>query len=153
MFLLFFLLWMIIFGSFTLESVLFGLGIAALIFIFACAFLDYSPKKEMSLYRKIPLIVHFLIVLVREVIKANLTVIHMIFSGREELEPVIVHFHPDLKTPAGRAAFADSITLTPGTITVFLRDDEFVVHCLDESLAPGIDTSECEKDISEIETE
>ncbi len=153
MFLLYFVLWMIIFGSFTLESILFGLGIAAVIFAFTCAFLGYNVKKERDLYKKIPQIAHFLISLVRDVIKANFTVVHMIFSGKEELEPVIVHFYPDLKTPTARAIFADSITLTPGTITVFLRDDEFVVHCLDESLAEGIDTSECEKDISEIEKE
>ncbi len=151
MFLLYFVLWMIFFGSFTLESILFGLGIAAVIFAFICVFMGYDIQKEINLYKKVPRIVNLLIVLVRDVIKANFTVIHMIFSGREELEPVIVHFHPDLHTPLIRAVFADTITLTPGTITVFLRDDEFVVHCLDESLAPGIDVSECEKDLGELE--
>ena len=36
---------------------------------------------------------------------------------------------------------ANSITLTPGTITVSLSDDEYVVHCLDKELAQGIDSS------------
>ncbi len=153
MLLLYFVLWMIIFGSFTLESVLFGLGISAVIFAFTCAFMDYSIRKEAALYAKIPQFTRFIIVLVRDVVKANFTVVHMILSGREELEPVIVHFHSDLKTPVAKAIFADSITLTPGTITVFLRNNEFVVHCLDESLAEGIDTSECERDLSDIERE
>ncbi len=153
MFLIYFMLWMIIFGSFTVESILFGLGISAVIFAFTCAFMGYSISKELSLYSKMPQIAHFITALIRDVVRANLTVVHMIFSGREELEPVIVHFNTDLKTPAAKAVFADSITLTPGTITVFLRNNELVVHCLDESLAPGIDTSECERDLCEIEEE
>jgi multicomponent Na+:H+ antiporter subunit E len=36
---------------------------------------------------------------------------------------------------------ADSITLTPGTITVSLEGNEYVVHCLDKELAEGINTS------------
>jgi multicomponent Na+:H+ antiporter subunit E len=36
---------------------------------------------------------------------------------------------------------ANSITLTPGTITVSLTDDHLLVHCLDKSLAEGMDDS------------
>lgn len=53
----------------------------------------------------------------------------------------MVKFKTNLKTRPGRILLANSITLTPGTITVSLSDDEYVVHCLDKSLAQGIDSS------------
>ena len=47
MYLLYFLLWVIFNGSFTLEICIFGLIIAAAIFAFTCRFMDYSVKREM----------------------------------------------------------------------------------------------------------
>ena len=57
------------------------------------------------------------------------------------MEPVIVHVHTDLKTEAARVILANSITLTPGTITVSLTEDVLLVHCLDKSLAAGMEDS------------
>ncbi|HPA61444.1 MAG TPA: Na+/H+ antiporter subunit E [Clostridia bacterium] len=54
-------------------------------------------------------------------------------------------FHTKLQTKAARVALADCITLTPGTITVHLHEDEYLVHCLDESLEGGLVNSEFEK--------
>ncbi len=154
MYVLYFLLWMIFFGSITLESILFGLGVAAVVFAFTCAFMDYSIKTELALYRKIPAILHYVCSLIGEVIHANMEVLHMLFAEKQALDPVLVHFNvEDLKNPTTRAFFADSITLTPGTITVSLSEDEYVVHCLDESLADGINESACEKELAALEKE
>ena len=63
----------------------------------------------------------------------------------------MVKFHSDMKTTMGKAFLANAITLTPGTITVTLEGSEYVVHCLDESLAEGIDTSVFVDLLSELE--
>ena len=76
-----------------------------------------------------------------EIMKANFAVVKMIMSSKYEIEPVVVKFKTNLKTRPARILLANSITLTPGTITVSLSDDEYVVHCLDKSLAQGIDSS------------
>ena len=52
-----------------------------------------------------------------------------------------MRFKTDLKSAPARIMLANSITLTPGTITVSLTGDEYVVHCLDKSLAEGINSS------------
>ena len=80
-------------------------------------------------------------VLLKEIVKANLTVTHMILTQKEVMEPVIVTFKTKLQTETAKVILANSITLTPGTITVSLEEDEFVVHCLDKSLAEGIESS------------
>ena len=70
---------------------------------------------------------------------------------KEEIQPELVTFHTDVKTPAGRAFLANAITLTPGTITVSLEGDTYVVHCLDESMAAGLADAKLEQMLHELE--
>ncbi|MDO4648628.1 MAG: Na+/H+ antiporter subunit E [Eubacteriales bacterium] len=141
MYLLFFALWVIFNGAFTLEICILGLIVAAVIFWFTCRYMDYSVEKEKRLYRKIPEMIRYVFVLVKEIVKANYMVIRMILTEKEEPEPVIVSFQAPVKTVPGRAFLANAITLTPGTITVTLENNEYTVHCLDESYAEGMDQS------------
>ena len=151
MYLLYFLLWIIYNGNVTVEICLFGMVIAAAIFAFTCRFMDYSIEKEKQNLKKVFLFFRYACVLVMEIVKANFTVIHMILSEEEEVEPALVNFTSDMQTPAGKALLANAITLTPGTITVSLEDSEYVVHCLDKELAMGMDHSDFVKQISELE--
>ncbi len=151
MFLLYFLLWVIFNGNFTLEIAVFGVIIAAAVFTFTCKFADYSIEKEKLLFRNLFRIIRYIIVLVIEIVKANFAVVHLILTQEEEIEPALVTFRADLKTAAGRSALANAITLTPGTITVLLEDDVYTVHCLDESLAEGMNESVFWKMMEEIE--
>lgn len=141
MFILFFLLWVIFNGSCTLEICIFGIAIAAVLFAFICRFMDYSLKKEVLFCKKAFLFIRYSFILVKEIVKANFDVIHMILSQREEIQPKLVTFRSDLKTATGKAFLANAITLTPGTITVSLEQDQYTVHCLDESLAEGMNDS------------
>lgn len=151
MYLLYFVLWVIFNGQITLEICLFGVVIAALMFAFTCKFMDYSLEKEKNVLRKSLGFGKYVIVLVLEIVKANFAVMHMILSEREELEPVLVSFESDMKTPTGRAFLANAITLTPGTITVALEESEYVVHCLDVGLAEGMDDSVFVEMLSKLE--
>lgn len=60
--------------------------------------------------------------------KANLDVAYRVITGR--INPGIVRFNPGLKTDAGRTMLANSITLTPGTLTLEVDDEsgDFYVH-------------------------
>ena len=141
MYILFFLIWIIFNGQLTLETAAFGVVIAGLMYAFICKFLEYRPKTDIILAKKLFYILHYIFVLIKEIIKANFEVIRMITSSRYEIEPVIVCFRTELKTTPARILLANSITLTPGTITVTMEGDEYVVHCLDKKLAAGINSS------------
>lgn len=151
MYLLYFLLWIIFNGNFTLEICIFGIVIAGAIFAFTCKFMDYSVEKEKQNYRKVFKFLRYSCVLIMEIVKANFAVIHMILSEKEEAEPALVSFHSDMKTPVGRAMLANAITLTPGTITVSLEESDYVVHCLDDEFAVGMADSIFVKLLSDIE--
>ena len=141
MYLLFFFLWIFLNGQFTLEICCFGAAIAASMFLFVCKFLGYSVKKDILLCRKLPYILAYILILICEIFQSNISAIRLALSYRNEVDPVMVKFRTDLKTNAARVALANSITLTPGTITVAMEGDELVVHALDAELIEGIDES------------
>ena len=151
MFVLYFCLWLIFIAMVTPETVIIGLGITTAIFWFTCKFMDYSLKKEMKLYMSIWLLLKYAGILFWEIIQANLSAVHMILSEKEIVEPVLAHFTVDLKTQTGRTLLANAITLTPGTITVHIDGNHFAVHCLDKSMAKGMDCSSFVKVITELE--
>ena len=144
MYFIYFLLWVIFNGSFTLE-------IAAALFVFTCKFMDYSIAKEKQNIRKVFQVIAFFSLLLKEVVLANIAVIRLILTQKEEVEPELVTFRSDLRTPTARAFLANAITLTPGTITVTLEDDRYMVHCLDESMAEGIEDLEFQRRLSGLE--
>ena len=141
MLLLFLLIWIIFNGAVTLEILALGIGVAGGMFWFICRFMDYSVEKERKFYKKLPLFFRYVVVLLIEILKANGAVYRMILTRKEIMEPVLVHVRTDLKTEAARVILANSITLTPGTITVSLTGQQLLVHCLDKSLAEGMEDS------------
>ena len=153
MLLLYFVLWVTFNGKITPEICVFGVVISLAVFAFTCRFMDYSIKKEIAVARRSIRFFNYVVVLVREIVKANFEVMHMILSEREELEPALVGFHSELQNPTVRVLLANAITLTPGTITVSLEGSDYVVHCLDESLADGMDSSVFVEMLTEMEKE
>ena len=151
MYLVFLIIWIIFNEKLNLEILLFGLAISAAVFAFACKFMGYSIKKALHFYRKIPGLLRYVFVLVREILAANLNVCHLILSEEEEIDPALVQFQTDMETQAGRAFYANAITLTPGTITVSLEGDTYVVHCLDDSMAQGLSDAKTERMLHELE--
>lgn len=153
MYVLFFLAWIIFNGNITLEIVIFGIVIAAVMFVFMCKFMDYSVKKELNVYKKSIWFLVYVVLLLREIIKANLAIIPKILTVEEEMEPCLVTFKTKLKSDFTRMLLANSITLTPGTITVSLKGDEYTIHCLDESLSEGLENSDFEKALMKLDEE
>lgn len=153
MLLLFFLAWVIFNGNLTVEIAAFGVVIALGMFAFICKFMDYSIQKELHFYKLIPAFGQYIFLLVKEIVQANLIVSRMILSRKEIVEPVLVHVHTNLKTETARVILANSITLTPGTITVSMTDEDLLVHCLDKSLAEGMEDSAFVRLLEKMEKE
>lgn len=151
MFILLFLCWVIFNQNFTLEIAIFGIVIASLVYLFACKFMGYSVKKDIFIMKKIPLMVAYSLVLIKEVMKANIVLFSIFFLKKKEREPIIVEFESHLKTTAARVLLANAITLTPGTITFSLEGNRYKVHCFDKSLAKGLNNTVFEKYLLKLE--
>ena len=151
MLLLFFLVWIIFNGAITTEICIFGVVVAFLMFGFVCKFMDYSWRKEKLLIQRSGYFLLYLGNLLIEIVRANVSVCHFVLSDRDEIHPVMVSFHTTLKSSLARVILTNSVTLTPGTITVSLQGDEVIVHCLDRSLAEGMEDSSFVKMLEHME--
>ena len=138
MYIILFLFWLLLNGKLTWEVALLGLVIVALMGALEWKLFGYSPRRELALLRKAPVFCAYIPVLFWEIIKAGCVVGRDILFRRYKLTPTLVTFRTDLKTDYGKFLLANSITLTPGTITVQVEGDRLTVHCLDKSM---LDTS------------
>lgn len=140
MFFILFFLWLIFNGKVTVEILWIGALVCGGIYLLCWKFFGYSPRRELRYAKKTALFIRYIGLLLAEIFKANLIVVRMILSKRK-VKPVLVEFTTDLRTDLAKVILSHSITLTPGTITVELKGDTFVVNCLDESMAEGLDDS------------
>jgi multicomponent Na+:H+ antiporter subunit E len=73
-----------------------------------------------------------------EIVKANLAMVSFILGPSSRLKPRLLRFNPGLKTEVARFVLGNSITLTPGTLTLDISGGEYLVHALDESSAKSL---------------
>ena len=152
MFIICLLLWILFNGKITLEIVIFGMAVSAVCYALSCALLGFSYEKDKAFVKKLPGIFKLLGTLICEVVKANIAVIRMVYSKKQP-RPEFTSFDAPLETTGARVALADCITLTPGTITGQLNGGHYTVHCLDESMAGGMDDSCFVHRLKELEKE
>ncbi|MBE6895038.1 MAG: sodium:proton antiporter [Ruminococcaceae bacterium] len=141
MYVLLLLFWIILNGKITAEILIFGIVLSAAIFWFMCKYLDYSPRYELCVAKNIGWIIVYFVVLVVEMLKSAATVYRTVYRAKIDVQPQLVFFDVDIKSEFLRFVLANSITLTPGTITVDVDDNHFCVHALDYTLAEGIEDS------------
>lgn len=139
MFILLLLIWFVFNGKITLEITVLGIILCVCIYLFMCRFMDYSVGKDIALIKKSAYFSYYIGVLIVEIVKANVQVMHLVLTDREIAEPVIIEYRTGLKTNLSRVILANSITLTPGTITVSLQEDKLVIHCLDKTMAEEVE--------------
>jgi multicomponent Na+:H+ antiporter subunit E len=122
-----FLIWVIANNTLATDTLITGAVISAFI---AASFSVFS--RVYSVVRWSPRILYYYIryftVFIIELVKANLNVMRLVFSPRINIRPGIVEIKTELTTPMGRLALANSITLTPGTLVVDIKDDSLFVH-------------------------
>ena len=136
----FFLFWIILNGRITAELIGFGILISAAVSLFSVRIMGYSPANELRFWRNLPVFILYALNLIVEIMKAAWAVMGLVVSGKKP-DPILVEFHSGLESKLQNVLLANSITLTPGTITVFLEGDHFVIHSLRREYAEGIEDS------------
>ena len=148
---LLFVLWIILNGKITLEIVLFGIVLDVLVLLALSRLTNYRPKLDGKSFRNLPLMAGYFCVLLWEILKANFKVFGIVLSPRQKNEPALVKVRIPLKEDWCRMLLANSITLTPGTITADVDGDVYTIHCLDRSMADGIGESRFVKLLRKME--
>lgn len=89
--------------------------------------------------------------LLLEIAKSNIEVAKIILSGKMTIDPVMIRLKAGQTTEMGQVIYGNSITLTPGTITVDIEDGELLVHALTQSGADGLHEGEMDSRITALE--
>ncbi len=143
------IVWLLLSGYF--KTILLILGVISCLFVtyLSIRLKIYSRSNDrlkINLY--LPLYIPWLLI---EIIKSNLHVAKIVLSPKISIQPQTLTTQPSQKTSTGIAVHANSITLTPGTISVDINDDGILVHALSHHTAQGIIDKEIDMQVSKLE--
>jgi len=131
-----------------------GLGILSALFVAALNHQDRPVKEQLARAGKIPVTlfrgVLYFCWLLQRIVLAAWHVSCVILHPKMPLDPKMIRHTTRLKTDEAKVIFANSITLTPGTITADIDKDEFVIHRLDAASSEDIDTFSMERQIEKL---
>lgn len=129
--------WLLLSGYFT-KTLLLALGAASVILVLYIAIrMDRIDGARVS-RRVTPSTVRYWGWLVVEIIKSNIDVARIILSPRPDVSPRLVRVKATQATDLGVVIYANSITLTPGTVTLDIEDDHLLVHAINQDMADGL---------------
>jgi multicomponent Na+:H+ antiporter subunit E len=111
----------------TPPNIAVGVVSAFVVTLFYAKYSLKADKKEVNILRYVWALIYGFIFL-WECIKANIDVMYRVIHPKMPVKPGIVKVKSSLKTDIGKVFLANSITMTPGTITVDIIDEYFYVH-------------------------
>lgn len=141
--------WLLLSGHLTGFLIMAGMGSAFVVVIVARR-MEVVDREGMPVQAAAAVITYWPW-LAMQVAKSAWDVSRRILHPRLPISPTLVRFHPSQKTPIGLTIHANSITLTPGTITVEAKPGEFLVHGLTRNGARGVVDSKMDRRVSRLE--
>ncbi|MFP4654424.1 MAG: Na+/H+ antiporter subunit E [Methanohalobium sp.] len=128
------ILWCFVNGDVSVVNFIFGLILSPIVIKpFKSLYNFESDISIRDKLRRIPKQLKYLAMLIKEIIKANILVAKIVLQPRININPGIIEVPIRAKTDVGITAIANTITLTPGTLSIDVADDRSVlyVHAID----------------------
>lgn len=143
-----YLFWLLITASVRPFDLLIGLVVAGVAGWWADRVLwpGESEPLPVRTWTRLPL---YLVYLLKEIVVAAVYVAQRVLDPHLGIAPVMQTHRARFSSDTARVAFANSITLTPGTLTVDVDGDVFIVHCLHESFSDAISSGDLERRVAE----
>jgi len=142
-------LWFLLSGSYV--ALLLALGFASSVFVVAIALRMHIVDRETHPIHLHSAIVFYWIWLTWEIVKANIDVARRVLDPRLPMSPNLLRVKATQKTDLGRVSYANSITLTPGTVSVRVEGDSILVHALTREAAEVLAKGEMDRRVTKIE--
>jgi multicomponent Na+:H+ antiporter subunit E len=147
LFFILFSLWLLMSGHYNVLIISLG--------IISCAFCVYVAKRGKLIDDEglpiffMPRLLNYLIWLFKEILKSNLSTAKVIINGKVEPETFTVK--TSQVTDVAKVTYANSITLTPGTVTTKIQKGVFEVHALNSDFGNDVRTNEMDKKVTWLE--
>ena len=143
-------LWLVLSGMFS--GLLLGLGVASSVWVMRIATrMDVADHEGYPMHLNVWRLLGYGRWLVVEVVKSNIDVVRHVWSRRLTISPVIVRVASSQRSKLGQVIFANSITLTPGTVSINLWRNEIRVHALTRDAAKTLRDGEMDARVSRLE--
>ena len=139
--------WLLMSGYYT--PLILSLGVISCLL---CVYLTIKGKfldnETLPIYF-FPRLIQYTLWLIKEILKSNITTAKVIIMKSEE--PELFSVKASQKTNEGKVTYANSITLTPGTVTTQIKNDIFEVHALTKDFGDDVRSNEMDKMVTWLE--
>ena len=140
--------WLLFSGIYTPLIISFGIGSCILVTLIARR-MDVIDHEALPIHLGYQIIVYW-IWLVIEIVKANIDVAKCVLFPKKHLKPSLFVAPISQKSDLGKVIYANSVTLTPGTVTVDLYDDNILVHALTKGTAEGVLSGDMDARVTKV---
>lgn len=148
---LYILYWMILSESRDLQTIIIGIMLCTGITLINAKFSIINTNKQKILMKRIKYLLIYIFILLKEIVIANFHVAKKVLSPSMDISPTVVTINTRLKSDFYRMIFANSITLTPGTLTVAMENETLTIHCLEKGYVEGLINSQFEEILLKVE--
>jgi multicomponent Na+:H+ antiporter subunit E len=151
-------LWMALSGVVVAEFMIIG-GLSAAAAIAVSEFLFHGSHEgkfasaPSSVTWYVRTAIKFLIYhpwLIKEIVISNFHVAYLVLHPKMPIDPTLIEFDTTLVSERAQVMLAQSITLTPGTVTVDASDGKFLIHCLSRTTRQGIEDGILQKRVAQV---
>lgn len=144
------ILWLLLSGYFT-EPLLLGLGaFSVLVTVIISVRMGIVDREGHPIHLTIRGLFYWPW-LIKEIILANIDVAKAILGMTDDVKPSVFKIKASQLSDLGKTIYANSITLTPGTVAIALDDDEMTIHALTPGAAEGLATGEMDRRVAKVE--
>lgn len=145
----FFAFWVVMSGYFTPFLLGAGVGCSIAVALFARRLRVIDPETHPA--NSFSLMLRYWPWLAWEIVKSAWDVTRLIVSPRLPISPTLIRVRPTQQSDVGRVIYANSITLTPGTLTVLAEDGEFLIHAITRAGADGVASGDMDRRVTAFE--
>jgi len=139
------LFWLVLSGHYTPLYIGLGLVSAAVV-----TWLNRRDEIVSHVVRALPGLVRYTPWLLWQIVQSNLQVARLVLDPFLPIDPVVVRVRTGMRQDLAVATLANSITLTPGTVTVDLVDGELVIHALTPATAAAVAEGEMARRVARV---
>ena len=146
---LLFIFWLLLSGHYDLFHISIG--------VFCCILVSYASRDFLFIHVGaedthliIPRLLLYIPWHLYQIIVSNIYIAKLVFSPLDHLTPRIMPYQTKLTNGLALVTFANSITLTPGTITIDLNEDTFYIHAIDNKVADDLLTGDMENRVEKV---
>ena len=143
------LIWLALSGFF--EPLLLTFGLLSVVGVVLIAYrMDVIDHEGQPIHLGWRILVYW-VWLTWEIVKSNIDVAKRILDPALPISPVMVRVKTSQHSELGEVIYANSITLTPGTVSIILEDKSVLVHAVAREMAEDLESGEMDRRVTAVE--